>query len=58
ASEQDAYVAAQDLFMTLFGGKRRSAAIHAELAASTGFRLYKESVDSYNDFGVLEFRFT
>ncbi|KAK3292865.1 O-methyltransferase-domain-containing protein [Chaetomium fimeti] len=50
------YGAAQDLFMMMFGGKRRSAAMHAELAAAVGFRLHKESEDRFNDFGALEFR--
>ncbi|KAH6844671.1 S-adenosyl-L-methionine-dependent methyltransferase [Chaetomium sp. MPI-CAGE-AT-0009] len=50
------YAAAQDLFMMVHGGKRRSAAMHAELAAAVGFRLHKESEDTFNDFGVLEFR--
>ena len=53
--ERSEYAAAQDLFMMLVGGKRRSAAMHAELAAAAGFRLHKQFEDSFNDFGVLEF---
>jgi hypothetical protein len=56
AGKPSEYGAAQDLFMMMFGGKRRSAAMHAELAAAVGFRLHEESEDTFNDFGVLEFR--
>ncbi|KAE8858943.1 hypothetical protein PTNB73_08423 [Pyrenophora teres f. teres] len=53
--KRNAYAVAQDLYMMLVGGKRRSVQMHVALAAEAGFQLGRTFPDTHNDCSVLEF---